>query len=266
MQMLHISKKYEKAYVSLVFQNDGRQVLANDTSVKYRQTYGLVANGSITKAIELAGEFYFQGGTSGANQEVSAIFANFQATFKTRLTPIIIGGDYASGTSLENAGKDNAWNPLYGTNHKWYGYMDYFYVGNGHGQFSDYSDPANPTGFRTTGLIDIYLKTNFRLAERHTLAAHGHYFASPVQLYSTKPGDAPNTNELGSGLGIEIDLVYKFIVQKDFNIHVGYSHLLPTESMEAIKNGSLMDGRASGVTNNWAYVMIQFKPNLLRTN
>ena len=258
MQMLHVSKKWDKAYVSLIFQNDGRQVLANDTSVQYRQTYGVVANGWLSEVIGVAGEFYYQGGINGGGQTVNAMFANLQVTIKTDLTPIILGGDYASGTALEDAGKDNAWNPLYGTNHKWYGFMDYFYVGNGHGQ-----------GGRTTGLIDLYLKTNFKLADKHTLAVHGHYFMSPVTLYSLKGGDLPNTVELSSGLGMEIDLVYKFVVQKDLNIQVGYSHMLPTESMEAIKTfpGSqdgpaMQDGRTVNAMNNWAFVMIQFKPQL----
>ncbi len=249
MQMLHASKKWKKAYVSFLFQNDGRQ-LSKDTllnNIKYRQTYGLVANGNLSKSVELAGEFYYQGGVSGAGQTVNAYFASADVTFKTELTPITLGGDYASGTKREDAGKDNAWNPLYGTNHKWYGYMDYFYVGNSFGQ-----------GGRTTGLIDIYVKTDFKLAEKHSIAAHGHYFMSPVTLYST----SPNPMELNSALGIEFDLVYKFVVSKDVKIQVGYSQMLAQESMEAIKNGGVMDGRSSGVTNNWAFVMIQFKPAL----
>jgi len=262
MQMIHASKKWKKGYVSLIFQNDGRQVVANDTSVQYRQTYGVVANGMLTDAIRLAGEFYYQGGINGEGQTVNALFANFQVTLKTDLTPISIGGDYASGTKLEDAGKDNAWNPLYGTNHKWYGYMDYFYVGNGFGQ-----------GGRTTGLVDLFLKTNFKLAENHTLAVHGHYFMSPVILYDTRPSLPPNVNlELNSGLGAEIDLVYKFVVQEDLNILVGYSHMFATESMEAIKtfpgsqNGTVMqDGRTVNSANNWAFVMIQFKPQLFTT-
>lgn len=261
MQMLHASKKWEKAYLSLLLQNDGRQVLANDTSVQYRQTYGVVANGWLTDAIGLAGEIYYQGGINGTGQTVNALFANLQVTIKTKITPIVIGGDYASGTKLEDAGKNNAWNPLYGTNHKWYGYMDYFYVGNGHGQ-----------GGRTTGLIDLYLKTNFKLAEKHTLAVHGHYFMSPVTLYSTKVTDLPNSVALSSGLGAEIDLVYKFVVQKDITIQLGYSHMFATESMESIKtfpesqNGTILqDERVVNSTNNWAFVMIQFKPQLFTT-
>ncbi|MCT4622711.1 MAG: alginate export family protein [Schleiferiaceae bacterium] len=254
MQMIYATKKWDKAKLSVVFQNDGRTVLANDTSTQYRQTYGLIGNGWITEAIGLAGEFYYQGGINGGGQTVNALFANLQLTFKTKITPIIVGGDYASGTRLEDAGQDNAWNPLYGTNHKWYGFMDYFYVGNGHGQ-----------GGRTTGLIDLYLKTNFKLADKHTLAAHGHYFMSPVTIYDTRNVDPQNLVELGSDLGIEIDLVYKFVVSKEVNLQVGYSHLFATETMEAIKNGGIMDGRASNQTQNWAFIMIQFKPELLNT-
>ena len=262
MQMIHVSKKYEKAYVSLIFQNDGRQVVSTiDTTVQYRQTYGVVANGNLTKAVKLAGEFYYQGGINGVGQTVNSIFANLQVTLKTKITPITVGGDYASGTKLEDTGKDNAWNPLYGTNHKWYGFMDYFYVGNGFGQ-----------GGRTTGLIDLYLKTNFEIAKKQTLAVHGHYFMSPVELYSTDVNVIPNTVKLNSDLGVEIDLVYKFVVQKDFNIQVGYSHMFATESMEAIKtfpgsqNGTIMqDGRAVNGMNNWAFLMLQFKPELFNS-
>jgi hypothetical protein len=117
-------------------------------------------------------------------------------------------------------------------------------------------------------LIDLYLKTNFKLADKHTLAVHGHYFMSPVTLYDTRTL-LPSTVEISSGLGVEIDLVYKFVVQKDFNIQVGYSHMLPQESMEAIKKYNPADatdimgsGKNPNGLYNWAFVMLQFKPQL----
>ena len=70
--------------------------------------------------------------------------------------------------------------PKYGTNHKFYGFMDYFYVGNGHGG----------TDAASAGLIDIYLKTAFKTGEKSSLAAHLHHFLSAEERVNATSGES----------------------------------------------------------------------------
>ncbi len=240
MQFAHFNIKREGGKFSALVHNDGRQ-LAVDSSMAYRQTYAVLGNkkfGDIT----LAGEFYYQGGKNETGMDVSAILASLYATFKTSVTPITIGGEYLTGTSADDAANNEfkSFAPLYGTNHKFYGYMDYFYVGNGH---------ANK------GLVDLNLKTNFKFGEKTNLVANVHYFMSPVDI--ADPNDAAQT--ISSSLGTEIDLIYIQKLHKSVNLKVGYSQMFATESMVEIKGGD------KSVVNNWAWLMLTFKPTLFET-
>jgi hypothetical protein len=240
MQFAWFQKQFDKTEVALLFQNDGQQVLTSaDTMVANRQTYILSADHQ-GSGWDLGGEFGFQGGKNKANTSVSALLASVYFTWKTNLTPITIGIDHLSGTSIDDT-KDKSFDPLYGTNHKFYGYMDYFYVGNFHGQAAT-----------SSGLNDIFLKTNWTLGSKTTLAADLHFFSSPVPL-----ADPENiTSEIDKYLGTELDLVITWKPTKSVVINLGYSQMWAGSSMEAIK-ATPGDHRA---LNNWAWLMVDFAP------
>ncbi|WP_237144088.1 alginate export family protein [Pontibacter pamirensis] len=240
MQYLWLHKEIGGAKFSGLFFNDGRQ-RTSDSTVFFRQTYGILGEQSLG-AIKLGGEFYYQGGKDPAGRTVRAYLAALNATLSTKLTPITIGVDYLSGSDANDT-RNSAFIPLYGTNHAFYGFMDYFYVGNNHGQAG-----------RTAGLADIYLKTNFKLGERSSLLAHLHHFESPATVYAPVEG----AGTLSSRLGEEIDLMYNLNVRSDFNLKIGYSQLYATESMEALK------GKPGETFNQWAWVMLTFKPVLFK--
>ena len=136
MAFIWVNKTWNKLNMSFLFHNDGREAVGPNntyTGVEFhRQTVALIPTFN-ADGFKVGGELYYQLGKNGAGSDVSAYFANVYFTLKTDLTPVTIGGEVASGTQLNDT-QDNSWNPLYGTNHKFYGYMDYFYVGNGHGQ------------------------------------------------------------------------------------------------------------------------------------
>lgn len=235
-------KKFEYGNMSALFHNDGRQV-QSDTTMAHRQTYGVLGDRQIGP-VKLDAEFYYQSGKNGLKTKVNAFFFAVHGTYKTDITPLTLGFEYLSGTSM-GTNNDKSFNPLYGTNHKFYGFMDYFYVGNYHGQAGS---------GRTSGLIDVFLTSNFKLGKKSTLAANLHYFASPVKIYKTSDTSG---DTYGSTLGTEIDLVYTFVLTKDVKFNLGYSQMFATETMEAVKSG----GNKSAL-NNWAWAMISFKPQL----
>lgn len=234
MQYAWLHKDFEKSGFSFLLFNDGRQ--AADSTVNFRQTYGFFGHKMLNK-VRLEGELYYQGGKNAGGKDVSALLAAANITFKTSVTPLTIGVDYMSGTAAD-ADKDQSFAPLYGTNHKFYGFMDYFYVGNGH---------------QNKGLLDYSIKTKFKTGKKSALIAHLHHFQSPVSIVSAETG-----NELTSTLGQEIDLVYNLNVSKEVNFKLGYSQLFATESMEAIKGGD------KSQINNWAWAMLTIKPTLFK--
>lgn len=247
------NKKWDKFSVSLLFNNDGRQNML-DSTISNRQTLGFIptySSGDLT----IGWEAYYQLGQNSMDQNVNAFLLSVHIKLKTKLTPITIGVDYASGTELNgDKNTDHSWNPLYGVNHLFYGTMDYFYVGNDFGQ-----------GGMTTGLIDYYLKTSFdfNTVKKQSLGAQLHYFMSPVTLYDlTDPsGLATVTNTIGT----EIDLKYTNNLSPNVKVQVGYSQMFGTDALKQIKGmASVADGYTETGTNNWAWVMVNFNTNFFQ--
>jgi hypothetical protein len=109
--------------------------------------------------------------------------------------------------------------------------MDFFYVGN----------HAN-----SVGLNDFHASyvANIRKSK---LLVRAHYFTSNAEL----------VNDADRYLGTEFDLVFTKKFTKSIKFQVGYSHMLPTESMELIKGGVTSDN-----LNNWAWMQLIIKPTL----
>ncbi len=238
MQFARFESKSDAGNLAVLVHNDGRQV-ATDSSMAYRQTYAVIADKKFGD-VKLATELYYQGGKNGSGTNVNAFLASLYATFKTRITPITIGGEILSGTNSTDT-QDKSFAPLYGTNHKFYGFMDYFYVGNGHSG---------------KGLVDLNIKTNFKLGDKSNLVANAHYFMSAASIED--PNDATQT--ISNSLGTEIDLIYVAQLHKSVNLKIGYSQMFATESMVAIKGTG-----DNTVTNNWAWLMLTFKPTLFES-
>ena len=238
-QFAWLHKTMPNGDISLLVHNDGRQVQA-DTSVAMRQTYGLIGKRHLG-LFEVGGEFYYQSGKNASNTNVNAFLLAAYATLKTKLTPVTLGFDYLSGSDINDT-EDQAFAPLYGTNHKFYGLMDYFYVGNTHGQ-----------GGNVTGLFDVYLKTKFKTGKSSALMAHAHLFNSAAELFNeTDPAQTESRY-----LGTEIDLVYNLKLNEHIKLNLGYSQMFAGESMELIK-ATPGDHQAF---NNWVWFMIDFNPS-----
>ena len=239
MQFVWLHKDWNTAKASLLIHNDGRQQA--DSAIAFRQTYGLIGQKQIGN-VTLGGELYHQGGKDPGDRQVNAWLLALNASFNTPLTPLTLGVDYLSG-SQRNDTESKAFNPLYGTNHKFYGFMDYFYVGNNHGQEG-----------RTAGLLDIYLQSKFTLGKKSALIAHLHHFQSPTTVYAAEGA----TEELSSTLGEEIDLVYNLNLAEGVNFKLGYSQLFSTDALEMLKGGGDREGM-----NQWAWAMLTFSPTFL---
>ncbi|MDN5204338.1 alginate export family protein [Fulvivirgaceae bacterium BMA10] len=234
MQFLWYHKNFTKGALSLLVLNNGVQIGTDSlSSVNFSQTAGLTGSVELNK-IALDGEFYYQVGKDQVDRNISAWMASLNASLKLGTSVIKVGGDYLSGTD-QNDIKNHSFTPLYGTNHKFYGLMDYFFVGNPHDE---------------VGLADYYVKTKFKTGDRSSLLTHLHYFSATATI----PDPLDINRSMPSGLGVELDAIYDLNVSKEVNFKFGYSQMFGTRSMEVIKGGDKNE------FNAWAWAMLTFKP------
>ena len=144
------------------------------------------------------------------------------------------GIEVLSGKDMDDTDGDiKSFAPLFGTNHKFNGWMDYFYVGNPHGN---------------VGLTDI----NFTLAykkDKFSAKLIPHFFSSAADIYN-------GADKMDTNLGTEIDLNLGYKIAKDITLNAGYSLMFASDSMEVLKGGD------KGENNSWAWMMFTFKPKL----
>lgn len=237
MQMAHMTKKWEKASLSFLFMNNGFQKYTNDPvpltdGLYYRQTTGAYFTFPLS-VLAITGSAYLQTGKANANTDLSGYQYMVEAKYKTGIVTLIAGFESLSGTNQVGEEKNKSFFPLYGTNHKFNGLMDYFYVGN----------HAN-----NVGLNDAYGKIALATGEKSTLGLNMHVFFANAEM----------ANNLGQNLGTELDLVYGRSLGKYVKLAAGYSQLFATESMGAVKGGVASDN-----TNNWGWVQLIVNPRLL---
>ncbi len=191
-------------------------------------TGGIHAKGSFGK-FGLSANAYLQDGdrVSGVNDipVEGAYLLGLDATYKVSdKVTILAGGEIISGAGDNGPG----FFPLYGTNHKFNGLMDRFYVGN------------HAIG---RGLVDLNLGAKFKLGKGYNLTLKGHNF----------------TEESGAGnsLGQEVDLVLAKGF-KGFKLVAGYSQFFESDDFP-----NPAGNPEAKSFQNWAWAMLVFKPKFL---
>lgn len=203
-----------------------------------RITTGFYLNNNF-KDLNVTAAAYYQGGKSATGQKISG--ALFSAAGSYNFSKKFAAGpgiDVTTGGS--KAGKSNAFDPLYGTPHKFWGYMDYFYVASGFGQ---------------KGLVNYYLKTKYKPSASLLITADLHQFASASTIL-----DATN-NKLSRNFGTEADLIVSYSLTKIIGFEAGYSHFFSTSSLSATGVKNVTNAQSN---NNWAFLSINIKPDFIK--
>lgn len=237
-QFIWLHSEFENTKASFLFLNNGIQ--NPDTTMSFSQTMGTYFNFDLGNLKMNVGGYY-QMGKDNFKKELSAGYINIELSWPLSfgLTPSI-GLEYLSGTDQSNTLTNNSFSPFFGTNHKFNGHMDYFYVGN---------------HMNSVGLTNPYFRLVYKL-EKWVLNGAIHYFSSAGNILD--PSDPTNT--LKNYLGTEADLYVSRKILSNMSISAGYSHMFATISMEAIKGGD------SSTTNNWAWLMLAFTPDFMKNN
>jgi hypothetical protein len=232
MQYAWFHKDWNKFNASFLFLNNGLQNLSEE-EVRYSQTYGTHLAYKANEAFSLNANAFLQSGKDVLDNDLNAYLVGldlaYNATSKLNLG---LGFEIQSGNDNATIGNENkAFSPFYGTNHKFNGFMDYFYVGN----------HAN-----NVGLVDIFAKIGTKLGGKSGITAFVHNFSAQAEI----------ANGVDKQLGTELDLVFTHSYNKDIAIGAGYSQMFASKGLEVVKNN--FDGNS----NNWAWLMLTIKPTL----
>ncbi len=237
MQYAWYHTQWSKVNASVLLLNTGYEFekSVGNLEVDYKQTFGTFLTFKDKKWDTNLG-LYGQTGESAA-KKVSAWYAGafasyvFSTAFKAGL-----GYEFLSGKNQnDNSSAVKSFNPIFGTNHGFNGFMDYFYVGNHQ---------------NSVGLQDAYLKLNYT-SNKWQFVLMPHVFTAPNTVL-----DASN-KKMDSYLGSEIDFTTSYTVQKDIVVLVGYSQMFASGTLERVKNVT-----DAAPANNWVWVMVSFHPRI----
>jgi len=232
MQYLWLNKQFNTSKISLLVLNNGFQEQNESSAIYNLTTYGTYFESNIEK-FKLTLHAYGQSGKNPLGTKISKAYVwNVEGNYKTSdKTSWGLGMEVLSGKD-SNTAENTAFSPLYGSNHRHNGLLDYFYVGN---------------HINTIGLKDIHISTQYDINHKTTLSAKGLYFTADKKLPS---GD--------QFLGTEIDLVLTHQWKPSIAIKSGYSQLFASKGMEELKNNN-----SPQKTQNWAWIMLTLKPKFL---
>lgn len=254
-QFLRLESKVKNFSISGIFWNNAVtfETIAPDSTItesyKHMQTFGIPNISYTFKDFTFAASFYYQLGRNKKNQPMNAynvgVDVNYTHVFndsiKNRIS-VSLGADLLSGTSQIDSSNsyNNSFTPMFGTNHRHNGYMDYFYVGGRHEN--------------SVGLHDFYLRAKYDFNTRGFISLNQHFFRAAAAIYdkNSLPGDVKT---LSGNLGYELDLTGGFVINDAFSVQAGYSMMYAMQSLKELRSLS-----AAMDVNHWGYVMLIIRP------
>ena len=237
---------------SLLFMNIGMQGGKQDGKEGYapRTQYQQLFGGYVSyqpKNLKAEASYYIQKGRNEDNGKIDAWMASVKASYQ--LNPqlsLFAGYDYLSGDdylSMRNNGSlgtprhevYKGFNTVYGSHHKFYGMMDFFYV-------KTYLDEFTP------GLQNLYAGASYSPVKNLNLKMTYHYLATATDL-----------KDYDKKLGHDIDFEASYQIMRDVRLSAGYSYMTGTETMQQLKladeNNSL----------RWGWFSLIVSPRLFMT-
>ncbi|GAB3994939.1 hypothetical protein GCM10028807_33790 [Spirosoma daeguense] len=265
-QMAYLTRKFNRTkFSALVFKDDFQKYRIDSigsatagyvygrrydvTGTNSRVTYGAMltgqsgATGKTTQVLWQAFGYWQSGKDRDGLQLKGAHHYGANVMFQRGALSVGPGYEVLSGNddATLKSGETSRFDPLYGTPHRHWGYMDYFYVGTG-----------SPAG----GLQDAFLKFKYA-GKRLTTTFDVHYFALANTTFNKMP-DVPTATPLSSKLGMEYDLIATYALNKFTAIEAGYAIMNGTNTLEYTKQGTMNQKDKIGT---WAYLMINIRPD-----
>ena len=265
MQFLWFNKSFGDLKLSVLALNNGVEdvVINGGPTPKPMTTYSQIIGvrpvynmGQFT----FAANFYYQMGKSKATYYdkadkkdyhvgMSAYNIRLEAAYKINdnLKATIgfemLSGNSETDTTFESSKTNNAFTPLYGTNHKFNGWMDYFYVGN---------------HINNVGLNDLFLMLDYK-KDKFLAGARVHYFMANADVMDkVEYANSGKITAMSSGLGMELDTYVGYKYTDGVLFKAGVSGMFDSETLRVVKGNAAM-----GASNWSAWVMMVMKPTFL---
>jgi hypothetical protein len=276
---LYLRRNLGWGNASVLIFNDDFAKSVNKSSVYSRHTLGANLSGKALRKIDFNIYGYYQLGKENKGNDLSAFTYGASAlALVSRKFSIGPGFDLMSGNNTvksqyrkDGVSDNHAFDPLYGTPHKFWGYMDYFYVADGYGAYaSDGKGLGNSSStLISPGLVNAFIKVRYKLAEKVNLSLDLHEFWAQNTVANRATKDSNDV--LNKNLGTEIDFLVNWSLTPSIMIEGGYSAMFGTNTLDALKHTGAT-GTASFANRNdlpqrnvghWAYVMINIRPDLM---
>ena len=256
--------------VSLLFMNMGLQAGTNNTKewdyktnsarTVYQQMYGGYVNYH-SDLLKVEGSYYRQAGKTVSKKTDAAKIDAWMASVKATVSPtdkygFTVGYDYLSGDDyvpdlyggmfgMPLHDVIRGFTPLYGSNKKFYGIMDYFY------------ESAYTHGF-TPGLQNVFIGPYYKskIVKKSKGKTYGEFACRAMYHYMAV---ATQVGKLDKTLGHCIDFQASYQFTKDIALSAGYTQMMGTETMERLKQDD------SSLQARWGWFSLVISPSLFTT-
>lgn len=233
---------------SVLFMNIGMQ--GGDKNVDERTEWQQVLGGYVKygpKHWSVEGSYYRQMGKNEEGIKIKAWMASVKAQVHPgRIYGFEAGYDYLSGDEyfavppkggfgLVKHNVIKGFNPVYGSHHKFYGAMDFFYV-------STYVNGFSP------GLQNAFVGGYIKPIQGLKIGLDYHYLAMSTKL-----------PDMEKRLGHEFELTASYQIIKEVSVSAGFSYMTGTETMERLKRAS-DDGNLK-----WGWLSLNITPRIFTT-
>ncbi len=249
MQFLYVARKLHFGNASFLFFKDDFSRFTVDPAdpnktpvyekgVWSRYTFGVNVFGTALRKITFGLSAFSQKGNFREGTSLDEYLLSANALYA-------VGRKFSFGPGVDlTSGNSNTpfkrFDPLYGTPHKFWGYMDYFYVADGFGA--------------SNGLLNYYLKARYKAKDNLILSVDAHKFRLPHKI-TNQDGQS-----IEKSLGTEIDLILAYNMTKAITLEAGYSVMEATDTMLSPKVKNVPNADR---TSTWGYLMINIKPGEL---
>lgn len=260
----------ENLKVSLLALNLGYE--AGDGNGKYwdnyQQTFGTHTEYKKDKLAIGFNGFYQMGSTAETSaNSIAAYNVGLDVAYKikdnltAKLGYELLSGNDETDTNSTYMADQHAFNPYFGTNHKFNGFMDHFYVGN-HGG--------------SVGLQDIYAKIVYK-KDKKSIGLDFHMFSAANDLVddykvatdlanATDPTTVDLYQKMNRNFGMEFDLSFSTPITTGVLLKGGYSHFIGSETLAFMQDVKDYNGQGrTDQISNWGYLMVIIKPTFFTT-
>jgi hypothetical protein len=203
------------------------------------------------KHLSLFASGYYQGGHFKDGRKLSAWFAGGYAAYQiVKPFKLLLGYEHLSGTDFSNPvevqNKVHGFSTLWGTNHRFYGYMDMFRIYLAQDALEE-------------GLNDFYGRGTLSFSDKTSLEATYRWFTLPQGYLPHIPTSADRSTfqRVDTNLGSELDVMFLYQPIANLELNAAYCLYFKTTTREILDNLAPGTGRLG----QYAYVMITYKPN-----